>query len=303
MPASAGTEKITEEQANAAFQQLAHPDESESAQVTTAAPEPPAAEAPAAETVQAEAAVTEGAEGAVVESDDLVSLKKRLDDSEARGKQIEEQANLRTQALQQRQAESERILRDRYIRKATVADKALKTLRASRSEQGVPEADVDRVISELESTMHPSSASYVPPETRTATTEDQALVLNSFLNEKGMTGAEADEFGTWMRTEAVKVLSPREQELPRESLDGFLRIAHNRWQEGVRESVKETKRSDAVVAVQSVQRVQREAAKAASASPTGPRKQPAGKAETIDVAKLTRDDVSALLKQSVEQFR
>lgn len=302
MPAE--TEEITEDQANEALQQLVHKNESEAAveSAETAEEQPVEVEAVVAddtEQVQEEQAV----EVAEPEGDDIESLRRRAEELEVKVKEEEERFQKRLEALQQRNAANEQILRDRYLRKSTIADKALRTLKATKSETGVSEADVDAVVRELEGTMHPDSASYVPPEPSGAATEDQALVLNSFLNEKGMTTDEADQFGNWIRTEASTAMSPAEQAVANQSIDGFLRLAHNRWQQGIRESEKQAKHSDAVGAVRSVQRTQREAARAASAPTAAPKKQPVERAKEIDVSKLTKDDVAALLRQSVEQYK
>ena len=132
------------------------------------------------------------------------------------------------------------------------------------------------------------------------------MVLNSFLNEKGMTLEESQEFGRWLTSEGPQKLSPGEMSIGDRDLDGFLRLAHIRFQEGTREKEREVRKSDAVSAVQTVQRTQREAAKAAAA-PAAPRKQsPAPKAgpDWKKMSESEREDmVSRLLRQSVEQYR
>lgn len=290
------TEKATEEQATEALQQLTLLDgesEPEPAPAPQAAPEPERTPEPEAEPTEAETAG---------EGDDVASLKKRYEDLQAKTAEDEKRFQARLQAHQQRSADNERILRERHLRKSTAADNALKILKASRTQEGVPEADVERAIREIEGTMHPASASHVPPSPVPAVAEDQAIILNGFLNEKGMTGDEADEFGRWIRSEGVTALSPGEQAVAGQSLDGFLRIAHSRWQEGMREKDRKAQHNDTVDAVRSVQRTQREAARAASASPTAPRKQPAAPKTTVDIKKLTKDDIATLLRQSVEQY-
>ena len=262
--------KVTEEQANEALQQLLQDVHGEGApseptQTQEAAPEPsPAVEVAAPEPGAAEPTPEP-------EPDDITSLKKRLEEYEAQVAEKEKLHEARWKAFQDRASQNEQILRDRYLRKASTADRALRVLKATRTEQGIPEAEVDGVIRDIEGTMNPASASYVPPAPSPAATEEQAIILNGFLNEKGMTMEEANEFGTWVRSEGATKLTPREQAVAEQSLDGFLRIAHGRWQEGQRESTKQTTRSNAVEAVKSVQRTQREAAKAASIHPRLPR--------------------------------
>ena len=292
-------EKVTMEQAEEALRQMAEsPQESEPTPVAEPEPvtEPSGEESPEPEP---EAAAPEP------ETDDVASLRKRLEEYEAKQSEKEKQFESRWKAFHDRATQNEQILRDRYLRKASTADRALKVLKATRTEQGVPEAEVDMAIRELESTMNPQSASYAPPPQQAAATEDQAIILNDFLNEKGMTGDEANNFGAWIRTEGSVKLSPMEQAVAAQSLDGFLRIAHNRWQQDVAEKVNPARQTDTVAAVKAVQRTQREAAKAASSAPVAPRKtvsSPGGK--TLDIHKLPeneRNDVlSELIRASVE---
>lgn len=261
----------------------------EAVEAEPAAPETPEEPAPA-ETPQEEP------------SDDVASLRKRLDDVEARHKEVEQRSEARMNAIQQRHQESERILRDRFLRKANVADRALKTLRSIKStEGGIPADEVDRVIQEIEGTMNPASPSYTPPDVYRSAAEDQALILNNFLNEKGMTVGESEEFGKWIRSEAPTVMTPSEQAVAGQSIDGFLRLAHSRWQEGMR--VQKPTRDDAVAAVRTVQRTQREAARAASAPAVAPRKQPTAPRTGVDVKALKSDDIAKLLRQSVDEAK
>jgi len=295
-------EEVTEEQAGEALQQLTlqgleSEDELDEPVAEPSAPAETATEQEPQETVQAQEEVTEDA------GDDVESLRKRNEELESATKEAEKRFNERLEALKQRTSSNEQILRDRYLRKSTVADKALKVLRATRSDAGVSEAEVDQAIREMEGTLNPASASYAPPEPSPMANEDQALVLNSFLNEQGMTVAEAEEFGKWVSGEATTAMSPAEQAVASQSLDGFLRLAHTRWQQSVHDKEKESKRDDAVGAVRAVQRTQREAARAASSAPVAPKKQPASPVTETDVSKLTPDDISALLRQSVEQYR
>lgn len=295
--------RITEEQANEALKQIqADVLEEETGQVAaqpaeTAAEAEPSAEAtPAAETAET---ATEEAEA--TETDDVASLKTRLAERDAKIEEQEKQFKDREEALKTRYSANERILRERYVRKSNLTDKALKTIERIRNDPGVPEAEVDQTIQELRSSMNPSSPSYVPPETPKGT-DDHFLIVNDFLNEKGMTTAEADAFGNWVTSEGKAKLTPVEQAVADRDLDGFLRIAHRAWRDDTSEHEKDKRTTDAVNAVKSVQRTQKEAARAAAATPTAPRKQPVGPKTTVDTKSLTQKDVSTLLRQSVEQY-
>jgi hypothetical protein len=233
------------------------------------------------------------------ETDDIASLKKRLDEAAEREKKSQELADARWKALQERSAQNEKILRERHLKKSTAADRARQILVKVRTEGLTPE-EVEKAIQEIESSNNPESSSYVAPP---QATEDQAIVLNGFLNEKGMTGQEAEEFGAWIRSEGATKLSLTEQGVAGRDLDAFLRIAHSKFQEGMREKDKQQKRNDTVEAVRTVQRAQKDAARAASASPTAPRKTTATAPREIDPKKLTNDDVHALLKMTLEDSR
>lgn len=295
--------RVTDEQAGEALRALMTntPMEDLSAPKTPAA-EP--AETPSPAPVVGEPEPEEPAvEVALAEpSDDVESLRKRLKEVEETREAAIKAASDRTEAIQSRSRQNETILRDRLLKKSSAADRALKTLKQARSSEGVPEAEVDRIIAEIQSTMNPQSASYTPViEQPTYSQEDAAIVLNDFLNEKGMSNVESDKFGSWMRTEASNVMSPAEQAIANRDLDGFLRVAYNRFNESAK--TKESQRVEAVAAVKTVQRTQREAARAASSSPSAPRKQPTGANETIDVKKLTHEDIDKLLRMSVEQYK
>lgn len=240
------------------------------------------------------------------ELDDVASLKSRLDSLNQKFGESEKQYQERLAAVQSRFSQNEQILRDRYLRKSAATDQALKILRSARTDSGVSEQDVDRVIRDLEGTMHPDSASYAPPaptQAPASLNEDQAIVLNSFLNEQGMTSAEADAFGNWIRTEADRTMSQAEQDIAKQSLGGFLRLAHVRFQEHLVKKASESKRNDVIGTVRSVQRTQRQAARAGQAAPAAPLKQPAGSKRTLDVKTLKPDDISTLLKQATQQYR
>ena len=295
------TEKVSLEQANAALQQLTRVEgESETQTEVQKTAEPSVAEAQPIETAP-------DVPPAEVAEDDLESLRRRNEELEASAKSSEEKYTSQVNALKQRNRASEQILRDRYLRKSTSTDKALNMLRATRSENGASDADIVSTIREIEGTMNPESASYVAPTVVApprATQEDQALVLNSFLNDQGMTIEESDVFGQWIRTEAPTAMPQSEQDVAEESLGGFLRLAHARWQQGVVEKDNAIKRNDAVGAVKSVQRTQKEAARAASSTPAAPKKQSVADSPVeVDVSKLTPGNISDLVRQSVEQYK
>lgn len=300
----AEVQKVTQEQAQEAFSALLTK--------TDPTPEPVAvepsqavADEPIVEKVDATKAEEETKEEVQpAKSDDVLALEQRLEAAAAERKSVEERAEARVKAIQQRNAESERILRDRYLRKSTATDKALRVLKAAKTDAGVDPSEADRVIAELEATMNPASVNYAPPEPRGAVgTEEQALILNRFLNEQGMDTVEADKFGNWIRTEAVNILTPSEQAIASESLDGFLHIAHSRWQNAVSQTHKQQVVSDAVAAVKSVQQTQRQAAKAAEVTSSAPKRQTVAANSEVDVRKLTPNDISRLVRQSVEQYR
>ena len=236
--------------------------------------------------------------------DDLASL-------QARNKQLEEDAKTATEtndarfaALQQRSQQNDQIMRDRYLRKSSAGAEVLKILRNANTDEGVSQADVDRAIAQMEGTMNPASSTYAPaPQQPTGIVEDQTIVLNNFLNEKGMTIQDADTFGQWIRTEAPTAMSQPEQDVAGHSIDGFLRIAHTRWQEGVAKANGKVQRNDAVEAVRTVQRTQKQAARAASSTTAAPRKQPAGTGQVAIPDKLSDEDIDALLKQAVNDHR
>lgn len=302
----AQVQKVTEEQAAEALKGLFAQNSDEEIPAPAPATPEPSEPKPAEPVVQEPPAETPAPEQEVSQSDDVESLKKRLADSEAAKEQIAKDAAARVEAIRTRTSQNESILRERYLRKATVTDKALRALKAARSETGIEKAEVDRTIAEIEGTLNPNSAQYAAPVTEPgAVLEDQALTLNSFLNEKGLSASEADAFGNWMKTEASKALSPMEQAIAGRDLDGFLRLAHTRFVDSQSQQSRQ-RRDEAVGAVRSVQITQREAARAASSTPAAPRKTPAGPKTELtaaDYKKFTKDDVSTLLRQSVEQYR
>lgn len=298
-------EEISEEQAGEALQQLLRettgPEESETAQPETT-PETTEETVEAAPEVESAEPAVEATEEPAEEVDDVVLLKKRNEELEAQNKATEDRYNSRLKALQERTVASEQILRDRYLRKSNAAVNARKVLQESRTEAGAAEADVERVIKELDGTMHPSSTSYATPQQAPrGLTEDQQLIANDFFNEKGMTQEEVLDFVNWYKADGANQMSARESAVAARDLDGFLRIAHPRWL-GSSEKEKKAQTDDAVDAVKSVQRTQRLAAKAASLSTTSPKKQPGG-TKTPDASDLSSDDVSKLVRQSVEQYR
>jgi len=302
-------EEITQEQAEDALHQLLptlaggsedqdqddwvepEPEEQASEQ-----PEPEEVAAAGTEGGEEEAAVEEGEQPEAVEAQPepvLEDTQKLYDE--------------RLAALKQRHEKSQSILQDRLLRKSTATDSALKLLEATLTDEGVRPEDVKNVIAQLKGTMNPASPSYAPPPapdtSQTTAAEDQEMILNDFLNDANMTLAEQESFTKWIQTEAATVMPQAEQNVARSSLDGFLRLAHMRWNSGVSEKDKVTKTNDAVEAVKSVQRTQRAAAKAASAKPAAPVKQSAGPRRGTDLSELSKDDISDLLRQSVEQYR
>src|SRR3990167_5291396 len=138
----AETEKVTEAQAEEALRALVdlknqqgdEPEEAAAPAVTEITDAAPAAEEAAVEAT------------APAESDDVASLKQRLEVADTERQKERERYEARWKAIQERNAANERILRDRYIRKSTAVDRALKTLRATRTTDGVSETEVDRVI-------------------------------------------------------------------------------------------------------------------------------------------------------------
>lgn len=303
MPEPAVAPKVTEEQAAEALRALvAEGREEPQVEIEQLAlpetPSPAKVEAPA-EPAAPEETPEAPAEAATTEGDDVDSLRKRLADAESAREAAIKASESRIEAVKTRSAQNEAILRDRMLRKATVADRALKTLRATRSPSGATEAEVDQVIRDIESTMNPASPSYQQPA---PAAEDQALVLNAFLNERGMDVEEAKGFGNWISTEASTKMSPVEQAIAARDLPAFLIIAHERYRQAQAEQSRTTTRDAAVEAAKSVQRTQREAARAAAAPATAPRRQP-NAPTPFDVKKLTKDDVSTLLRMSVEQYK
>jgi len=304
-------DNLSPEQLQSLQQQPPQPDEQPAEQPPEAAKAPDGTADESAGATEAAAESTETAAEVAEESDDVASLKQRTKQLEDRIAEAEKRAEARIAAIRQRDQQSSQILRDRLLRKSTVADKALRILRQSRSADGVPEADVDRLISEIEGSMNPQSANYTPPEQYQqhqqqtgggASTEDQVLVLNDFFNERGMTDEESKEFGKWIRDEAATQMSPLEQRIAQESLNGFLHLAHSRWNEVKQRKADETK-ADVIGAVRGVQHTQREVARAASAAVPAPRKQSVSpRQEGIDVNKLTDAQVAELIRRSTQQY-
>jgi hypothetical protein len=300
MPEEAG---ITEEQAYEALQQLSgtSPEESGIPQ-----PEPVVEAEPSQEAEPAEQAEETSVEE--VHEDDLASLQSRTKELEQKLADSEASAAERLEAIQRRTLENEKIFREKYLRKSTAADQALRALEGARSQEGISEEDVARVISEIKGTMNPASPSYVEPTVAEQTLPpdaygDHRVIANNFMIEKGMNAKDEADFSDWIRNKAESVMSAGDQALAhRGDIDGFLRLAHPVWN-AMREQEKQETRDDAIGAVKSVQRTQRKAAQAASVSTSAPKKQPAGAAaEEYDVSNLTPDDVSTLIRQSVTQY-
>jgi len=294
----------TQEQAEEALRALRAPEgEPEDEPVAVAEPEPePATDLPAEPEPEPSRGPITATEEGVDGGDDIESLRARLDDFQVQLKTSEERADARIAAIKERSAANAAILRDRYLRKSTAADRAKQVLLATRSEAGATEAEVNSAIQDLEGTQNPASATYAPPVTTTVNQEDRDLIINDFLNEKGMTQAEATEFDTWVRAEGVAQMSAAEQEIAEQSPAGFLRLLYSRYDNGVKEKRREAKTSDAVRAVEGVQRVQREAARAGATAPSvaGRRRAPKGE---VDVKDLTEADVARLVRESVTQYQ
>jgi hypothetical protein len=310
--------EITEDQATEALHQAMGVEaEVDPTAEPAAVPEPAeeAAEQPAevtdtgtaaesAEVVESEGTPAEGEPEKAV--DDVESLKARLEERDKQLEEINKRHEARLTAMKQRSEQNESVMRDKVLRKSTLVDRARQILKQSRTAEGVPEAEVDRVLGEIDSSMNPASPSYAPPQPQTYDTEDQTVELNNFLNEKGMDSAEADAFGTWIKTEAGTVMSEQEQQVAQKSLGGFLRLAHVSWQAGIREKAAkdEAKRSSAVQAVRSVKRTQREAARAASPVTAAPKKQPTdSQAKEPDYDSFTPQDISGLIQEAVRQYK
>ena len=302
-----GAEKITEEQATAALHQLTHEDSGEPETPVEVAEQPAVEAEPAPVEAKEEDAKEETVETAteVVEAaatDDVASLKTRLEEAEKKAVEREEDHKERLASFKERSSESSRIMRDRYVRKSAAADNARRVIEAAKTDAGVDPVEADRVLAELKSTLHPDSANYAPPVQRTAATEDQQVVINEFLDEKEMTTKEGDKFGLWVKTEASAIMSPLEQQVAHESLPAFLRLAHGYWKKGVREE-QNKQVDDAVGAVKAVKQTQKAAAKAASASPAAPKKQPVNKPTGTSPKDYKPEDISALLRASVEEYQ
>ncbi len=296
-------EEITDEQAEEALRALTTHDDGSEPEATEDPAAPQAAEpsAPAGEeeTPAEGEPVSEAAAAEEDEGDDVQSLRARVKELEG----DREADTARMEAQNKRAAENERILRDRFLRKSTAADRALDMLEKAKSDDGASPADVDKVIQEIRGTNHPSSARYAQPEPAAAeaTTEDQALIYNTFLNGKGMSDQDQQDFEGWLAKEGDSKLSAAEKAVAADSLYGFFEIAYSRMGQDVLASGKDATRSDAVEAVRSVQRTQRQAARAASGTPTTTKKQPAEPTET-KAEDLTPQDVSDLMKLSVTQY-
>jgi hypothetical protein len=224
MPEEAG---ITEEQAYEALQQLSgtSPEESGIPQ-----PEPVVEAEPSQEAEPAEQAEETSVEE--VHEDDLASLQSRTKELEQKLADSEASAAERLEAIQRRTLENEKIFREKYLRKSTAADQALRALEGARSQEGISEEDVARVISEIKGTMNPASPSYVEPNVVEQTLPpdaygDHRVIANNFMIEKGMNAKDEADFSDWIRNKAESVMSAGDQALAhRGDIDGFLRLAH-----------------------------------------------------------------------------
>lgn len=316
--------EVTEEQAESALRDvmgLENPEEvsAESKiipderveQAKEAAVESAPTEAPAS-TEQPEGPPAEAAETPVPESDDVTSLKQRLEQYETDLKTSEEKFQSRLKAQQDRFKQNEEILRNKHLRKSSALDTARRILEQSQTEGGVPEAEVVRALDTIRGTMNPDSASYAPPPQESAAgyapqpsgngREEQALIVNNFLNDRGMDEDEANKFNEWIRTEAEKNMSPGELSVASESLGGFLQLAHSHYRDAMRQKSEDT-RSDAVKAIKSVQRTQKQAARAAESRADGPVKpQPATTNREMTAENMTQEDAGRLIRAITDGY-
>lgn len=292
------SEEVTEAQAEEALRQLLNGDEDqvpqEEPQVISAEEAPEAQEASSEEQQEV---IHEVSEEPV--NDDIESLQQRLTEAETAQSEAQKRYEDQMAAIQQRYEENQKIQHERYLRKSSTADRALKALEKAKSEEGITQAEIDAIIGDVRSTMNPASPSYAEPTPQFE--EDRNMVLNNFLNEQRMTLSQQNEFANWIHTQAETKMPQAEQMVAQSSIDGFLRLAHYRYQEDMRAN-EAGKRDDAVEAVKQVKRIQKEAAQASA--PKAPRKQPtATQSDQIDISKLTDKDVGELIRQSVEQYQ
>jgi len=259
-------------------------------------------------------------EGSDFHEDDLESLKARLGSIEQEREKERQESQSRLEAFRLRNQENEKILRDKFLRKSAAADYARQVLQKALTEEGAGESEIKQVLEKLQGTMNPASANYSPEiqqqqqyqqyqqyqqQQSYQDPQDQVLTMNNFLNEKNMSPEEATTFGNWLRTDAVNVMSPVEQNIAQQNVDAFLRIAHNRWKEGASEQEKTQARQDAVQAVKAVQRTQKEAQKATSGRSSAPiqsRGTPPAKSAQEVAEAMTKADVSILFQQLVDRY-
>lgn len=303
-------EKVTPEQAEGALRELlSGKQEAQDTEEPAPAPDPettpkveePEPDQPAeAEEPEPDAGASPETEAASApEGDDIVSLRKRIEEGEAKRKADKDLFDARWKAVNERGRQNEDILRKRLLTKSSIVDRARTMLERLSSDNGPTQVEVDRLLEDIRGTMNPASPSYVPPPQaqHADLSEDHIITLNAFLNEHEMTAENADRFGRWLQGDGRTVLTPQEQAIADQSLDGFLRIAHRRWSDAETEADKKKRQADAVEAVKTIQKTQRLAAKAGAATPRAPTK--TSTPAPSKPAKLSKDDVSALLRQTV----
>jgi hypothetical protein len=254
---------------------------------------------PEADQIAAEAAVAD-AETTETEprkeataTDDVASLTTRLAERDAEVARYQE----RLLAVNDRNRQSLDTLNQRALRKATQIDRARQVLEKALSAEGVDKTEAERLLAEIRSGYNPGSANYAPPPVAeqpiaAAETDERAVDGNQWLNERGLTQAESDSLGTYIRNAQ---LTPREQRLAAQDIYSFLSLVEPRW----RAAAATEPKTDAAKAVATVARVQKQAAKAASAS-LGAASTTVGQPSTRQKsAQLSDEQVGALIRQQM----
>lgn len=309
----ADIENPTDEQATAALEQLSARDLSPDGDQELndqGLLEPPAEEQPKVEAGAGDdqPPETEGTEAGEPQEDDPVAI--AVKEAEERlTSRFEDQRKVD----RERSSQNEKILRDRILRHGSANSQARELLEtALKDPDGFTREAAERVVAQLRGSVNPQSSSFEPAPAATPSgsfneaeaREDQALALNTFLNDVGLSKDEQDEFGKWVTSEGRTALSEREQAVAGVDLGAYLTIAHNRWTASRNTQKAEAKRSATTDAVRAVQRVQKAAARAGA--PASSTRKPAAsaaaaRAGTIDIAKLTPNDVSKLVRESAER--
>lgn len=240
-----------------------------------------------------EAAPEESTE--VAADDDVTSLRSRLAEREAAATRYEEQLA----AVRERGRQSLDAVRQQMLRKSSVLDRARQVIEKAMAPDGVDKTEAERLLAEIRSSYNASSANYEPPPPPQPTpqSDENSIAINEWLNDNGLTEAEAASFDSWIRTKAQ--LTDRERRLT----DPYtlLTAIAPRWREAARsESVVAAQQDDATRAVKTVARVQRQAAKAASQSVGAQATRTVGKsAQQPQAGTLTDEQLEGLLHQMV----